>query len=180
MKRIIITIIIAAVAAFAASAQAPTLERSGRFLSSNGVRLSDQEVRNIISPSVYSETYEGARKQMNAGRKLRTYGLIGFGVGLPAFILGGMNAGYVEYYNDYGEPVERELEGSALAWIGFGGGLLLMTAGLTAVEVSIPLTVIGKKRLDWVAEDYNYAAHGSSAKLDLGAQEHGFGLALKF
>lgn len=179
MKKVIITIILAAIAAFSASAQAPTLERNGRFLSSNGVRLSDQEVRSIISPSVYSETYEGARKQMNVGRKLRTYGLIGFGVGLPAFILGELNTVYTENYTS-GEVSSVEFEGPAIAWIGVGGGLILMATSLTAIEVSIPFSVIGKRRLEWVSDDYNAGNHASKVNLQFGAQDYGFGLAIKF
>lgn len=180
MKRIIITIILAAVAAFAASAQAPTLERNGRFLSSNGVRLSDQEVRSIISPSVYSETYEGARKQMNVGRTIRTCGFIGLGVGTAAFIIGGANFAIIETYDSNGNVTEREFDGPAIAAVGFAGGLVLMAASLSAIEISIPFSVIGKKRLDWVAEDYNHPGHASNVSLDFGAQRNGFGLALNF
>ncbi|MCQ2146953.1 MAG: hypothetical protein MJZ16_05485 [Bacteroidales bacterium] len=172
MKRVILTIILAAVAAFAASAQAPTIERNGRFLSINGVKLSDQDVRDIISPSVYSETYEGARTQVEAGRKLRIAGFSAFGAGLVAMI--GSEVAIVamqDSYDDY-MPV--------FPIITYVTGIVAMTAGLTCVEASIPLTIIGKRRLEWVSADYNAGNHASKVNLQFGAQDHGFGLALKF
>ena len=58
-------------------------------------------------------------------------------------------------------------------------GYLLMGAGLTALSAGIPLSIIGNKRLDWIASDYNQRS-GYQATLSWGFNRYGVGLALKF
>ena len=57
------------------------------------------------------------------------------------------------------------------------GGTLLMAAGAVALDAGIPLAIIGKKRLNWVADDYN-AKHGLTYQI--GATPNGVGLAFRF
>ncbi len=57
------------------------------------------------------------------------------------------------------------------------GGLLLELTGSAALDAGIPLAIIGKKRLDWVADNYN---GGVNLTYHVGATPNGFGLTLRF
>ena len=57
------------------------------------------------------------------------------------------------------------------------GGTLLMAAGGVALDAGIPLAIIGKKRLNWVADDYNAR---KNLAYQIGATPSGVGLAVRF
>ena len=57
------------------------------------------------------------------------------------------------------------------------GGLLVTSLGSAALDVGIPLSIIGKRRLDWVADNYN---SGTNLTCHFGATPHGLGLTLQF
>ena len=133
----------------------------GSFYDENGNRLSDGQMRQIIGDRIFEETYRGATKQFNTGKKLITVGAITLGVGAVSAITCAAIYGYDEYES-----------GALLA--GVYAGCVIAAMGALALDVGIPFKVIGRNRLDWIAEDYNeskgYALHvtGSSSGPGLG------------
>ena len=136
----------------------------GRFYDENGHRLTDGQMRNIIGDKIYEETYIGATKQFNAGKKLITFGAIGFGVGLASAVCS------TALYNYYEEDVY--LGGIYLGCVVGGLGALALNAG-------IPLKIFGKSRLYWIADDYN-ESKGYTLHVTGCSAGPGLGLALVF
>ena len=58
------------------------------------------------------------------------------------------------------------------------GSTALTSAGFAALSGGIVLKTIGKKRLDWVAEEVNRVS--GNVTLNVGATPNGFGIALNF
>ena len=58
------------------------------------------------------------------------------------------------------------------------GSVAALSLGSAALTAGIPLKVIGKKRLDWVAEEANRVS--GNVTLNVGATPNGFGIALNF
>ena len=133
----------------------------GSFYDEKGNRLTDGQMRQIIGDELFGETYRGATKQFNTGKKLITFGSIGLGVGAVAAATCAVLYNYDEYESD-----------ALLA--GVYAGSALATMGILALDVGIPFHVIGKKRLNWIADDYNESKDytlrvtGSSAGTGLG------------
>ena len=136
----------------------------GRFYDENGTLLTDGQIRNIIGDKIFEETYIGATKQFNAGKKLITFGAIGFGVGLVTAI------GSTALYNYYEEDVF--LVGT---YLGSAIGVL----GALALNAGIPLKIFGKSRLYWIADDYN-ESKGYTLRVIGSSAGPGLGLALVF
>jgi len=182
MKRVLFIAILFVMAVLSASAQAPTLQRYGRFLTMNGSIIPDEEMRYILSEDVYNDTYVGARKQLETARKIRTYSIIGAGVGAAGIIGGTIGLALSDTTSDYveGETDIHFTDSDVANLLLLTSGITLFVAGTTGIGASIAFEQIGRRRLDWVAEDYNSGNHASKVRLDLGAQDHGFGLALKF
>lgn len=114
--------------------------KKGKFYDENGRVLTDGQMRQIIGNQIFEETYRGATKQFKAGKSLITWGAIGLGVGAVA--AGACTALYQDSYDD-----------ALIA--GAYGGYALATLGAIALEVGIPLKIIGKSRLNWIADNYN-------------------------
>ena len=154
------------------------IHREGANLADQrGNILTDQEVLTLIGSDVYEKTYVGAQKQRKAGKALIWSGVGGmvggavlYGVGLSK-IAGDVNQ------NSSKDEIQTALEkhpGSAGMVL---GGTLLMAAGAIALDAGIPLAIIGKKRLNWVADDYNAR---KNLAYQVGATPNGVGLALRF
>ena len=182
MKKVLI--LSGLVAAFLCLAQnanaqyAGPIHREGANLADQrGNILTDQEVLTLIGQDIYDQTYVGAQKQRKAGKALiwsGAGGLVGgtvlYGVGLSK-IAGEVNQ------NSSKDEIQTALEkhpGSAGMVL---GGTLLMAAGAIALDAGIPLAIIGKKRLNWIADDYN-ARKGVAYQV--GATPNGVGIALRF
>ncbi len=154
------------------------IERHGINLTDNrGNVLSDHEILNMIGEEVYDATFVGARKQMKAGKTLIWSGLGGmvggavlYGVGLSK-VAGKVNQ------NSSKEDIQKAFEGDPGSAGMVVGGTLLMAAGAIALDAGIPLAIIGKKRLNWVADDYN-ARKGLTYQM--GVTPSGVGLAINF
>jgi hypothetical protein len=58
--------------------------------------------------------------------------------------------------------------------------MLVAVLGGVALDVGIPLTIIGKSRLNWIADDYNAKQSGVSLQLTGCSAGPGIGLALVF
>lgn len=182
MKKVLI--LSGLVAAFLCLAQnanaqyAGPIHREGANLADQrGNILTDPEVLTLIGQDIYDQTYVGAQKQRKAGKTLIWSGLGGmvggavlYGVGLSQ-IAGEVNQ------NSSKDEIQTALEkhpGSAGMVL---GGTLLMAAGAVALDAGIPLAIIGKKRLNWIADDYN-ARKGVAYQV--GATPNGVGIALRF
>ena len=182
MKKIlIISGIIAAILCLAQNANAqyagPIHRQGANLADMRGNVLSDHEVLSLIGEQIYDETYVGACKQRKAGKTLIWSGLGGM-VGGAVLYGAGLSkiAGQVNQ-NSSSEEIQKALEGNPGSAGMVLGGTLLMAAGAVALDAGIPLAIIGKKRLNWVADDYN-AKHGLTYQI--GATPNGVGLAFRF
>ena len=191
MKKIIV-LVIAAVAFIASSVVAnaqyrpSTLSQHRAGLEDeNGHTLTDQEVFQLIGEDVYNQTYVGATKQYKTGKILTIVGAATTGVGLVGTIAGSVATayaienGHVTYETKNGKRVVKDFDNkAALAAVGFAGGVALLAAGDICLSVGIPLQIIGKKRLNWIATEYNHSNY--SANIRFGAGQYGTGVVLSF
>ena len=161
---------------------ATSLQRNhGNLIDQRGNLLSDVEIRNLVGDDIYNETYVGAKKQYAIGHKLVWGGAAGTVVGLAAMV-GGQ---YLFAQNTYwagNETTPQTLhfsdeEKGTAGLLLCTGGLLMTSLSAIALEVGIPFHIIGKKRLDWVAENYN---SGVNLTYHVGATPNGIGFALQF
>lgn len=151
----------------------------------NGHALTDQEVFQIIDEDVYNQTYVGACKQYKTGKILTIVGAATTGVGLVGTIAGSVATVYaiennhVTFEEKDGQKVVKEYDNkAALAVLGLAAGATLLAAGDICLSVGIPLQVIGKKRLNWIATEYNHSNY--SANIRFGAGQYGTGVVLSF
>jgi hypothetical protein len=79
--------------------------------------------------------------------------------------------------NSSQEDIQKALQDNPGAAGMVLGGTLLMAVGGIALDAGIPIAIIGKKRLNWVADDYN-ARKGLTYQI--GATPSGVGFALNF
>ena len=153
----------------------------GNLVDARGNILSDAEVLNLVGEQVYNETYVGAKKQYKIGHKLVWGGVAGTVVGLGAMVGGQSLFANNTYWagNDVTEQtIHFSDEGKGMAGLVLCvGGLLMTSLSSIALEVGIPFTVIGKKRLDWVASNYT---SGGLLTYHVGATPNGVGIALNF
>ena len=191
MKKIIV-LVIAAVAFIASSVVANAQYRPSTlnqhragFEDENGHTLTDQEVFQLIGEDVYNQTYVGATKQYKTGKILTIVGAATTGVGLVGTIAGSVATayaienGHVTYETKNGKRVVKDFDNkAALAAVGFAGGVALLAAGDICLSVGIPLQIIGKKRLNWIATEYNHSNY--SANIRFGAGQYGTGVVLSF
>ncbi len=199
MKRILF-LISAILLSWAANAQNQSVERAlpspyspsvyaeisrGEFLL-NGHELNEWETRQVIGNEIYSKTFAPARRQRKAGLVLTIVGGVTTGLGGIIAIGGaaGMAATPVNTWqqDSNGRTQDRPYSyqrdySSAQAALLTGTGIFL--AGSTMLSVGIPLLVIGQKRLNWVAEDYQEKM-ARKASLNLSSGSNGVGLSLAF
>ena len=152
--------------------------------------LTDLEVREIIGEEIFQETYVGARKQYKAGLGL----LIGGGVvtlsgaiicnraesfikdrgkgTLWAIIKTSWNKGSMD---DVGLDQAAEDVTKGIVWYFCGAGVSYV--GTTLLKFGIPFYAVGRKRLEWIADDYN---RRNAPSLEITATPFGPGLRLQF
>ena len=114
--------------------------KKGKFYDETGRVLNDYQMQQIVGNQIYEETLTGATKQFNAGKNLITWGIVDVGVGLVA------GAGC------YALALET---GDVNYIYGMYAGTALMSIGALLLDIGIPLKIIGRSRLNWVADDYN-------------------------
>lgn len=191
MKKIIV-LAIAAISFIASGVVANAQYRPGTLSQhragledENGHTLTDQEVFQLIDEDVYNQTYVGATRQYKTGKILTIVGAATTGVGLIGTIAGSVATayaienGHVTFEEKDGQKVVKEYDNkAALAVLGFAAGATLLAAGDICLSVGIPLQVIGKKRLNWIATEYNHSNY--SANIRFGAGQYGTGVVLSF
>ena len=152
------------------------IHRSGAYLADmRGNILSDQEVLTLVGEQVYDETYVGASKQRKTGKTLIWSGIGGL-VGGAVLYGVGLNKAQITTSNTK-EEMEKAFQDNPGSAGMILGGTLLMAAGSVLLDIGIPVSIIGKKRLNWVADDYN-ARKGLTYQI--GATPSGVGFALNF
>ncbi len=157
---------------FISHAQAPSrdglLDYSHGEYTLNGVTLTPSQVFDLVGSEVYYETYEKALKQRKLGKTLFISGAAATAVGIAGIIVGALNCKPNEYDADGDRGVPYIIAGGAL-----------VAAGFSAVSAGVPFSIIGNRRLEWIASDYNrrnvYHSH-----LIIGPVRNGVGLALNF
>lgn len=159
-----------------------SLESSrGYLIDQNGDRLSDRDVRMAIGEEIYHDTYVGARKQYQAGDKLLKGGIIGLAAGtavtLSSAIL--LATGEVMVNQQTREVTSMDMS-AAMGVLGVYAGITAMTLGAVVLEAGIPFKIIGSRRLNWVAENYNENQRPGNISLRFGAGQYGTGLVLSF
>lgn len=121
------------------------MERSGRDLEIDGHELSEEEVLALVGPENY-ETYLSARKQVAVGRAFTPVFFVSLGVTVVSGIL------YLVYLDEYTSGNQYYLDDVTNA-------LTVFAVFSSVSNVSLPLMIafksIGKKRLNWIADDYN-------------------------
>ncbi len=182
MKRF--TFLCGLVAAFLCLAQnahaqyAGPIHRQGANLAdARGNILSDHEVLALIGEQVYDETYVGAVKQRKTGKTLIWSGIGGLVGGAVLYGVGVSKVSGQVNQNSSQEDIQKALQDNPGAAGMVLGGTLLMAVGGIALDAGIPIAIIGKKRLNWVADDYN-ARKGLTYQI--GATPNGIGFALNF
>ena len=191
MKKIIV-LAIAAVAFIASGITANAQYRPGTLSQhragledESGHTLTDQEVFQLIGEDVYNQTYAGACKQYKTGKILTIVGAATAGVGLVGTMAGSaafayaVENGHITFEEKNGQRVVKDYDKqAALAVLGLAAGATLLAAGDICLSVGIPLQIIGKKRLDWIATEYNHSNY--SANIRFGAGQYGTGVVLSF
>ena len=184
MKMRKVLILCGFVAAFLCLAQnanaqyAGPIHREGAFLADQrGNILSNHEVLTLIGQDIYDQTYVGAQKQRKAGKTLIWSGIGGMVGGAVLYGVGISKVAGQVNQNSSSEDIQKALESNPGSAGMVLGGTLLMAAGAIALDAGIPLAIIGKKRLDWVADNYNGR---KNLAYQVGATPNGVGLAVRF
>ena len=162
----------------------------GKLVDQNGAVLTDTEVLNAIGADIYNQTYSGARKQYKTGGPLIIAGAITTGVGVMGVVGSAAVLSYKYksnlpvYINNIRKDPKSindipDNKWFAAGMLGLYVGSMLAAAGDIALMVGIPLRVIGAKRLNWIADDYNGNA-APQAYVRLGAGQYGTGLVIDF
>ena len=172
------------VAAFLCLAQnanaqiAGPIHRDGAYLADQrGNILSNQEVLTLIGQDIYNQTYVGAQKQRKAGKALIWSGIGGMVGGAVLYGVGFSKIADKVNMNSSQDEIEKAFQGAPGSAGMVVGGTLLMAAGAVALDAGIPLAIIGKKRLDWIADDFNAR---KNLAYQVGVTPNGVGLAVRF
>ena len=154
------------------------IHRDGAYLADQrGNILSNQEVLMLVGQDIYNQTYVGAQKQRKAGKALIWSGVGGMVGGAVLYGVGFSKIADKVNQNSSKDEIQRALEGTPGSAGMILGGTLLMAAGSLALDAGIPLAIIGKKRLNWVADDYNAR---KNLAYQVGATPNGVGIAVRF
>lgn len=148
----------------------------GEFYDQNGVWLDEAKVRSLFGDDIYQETFVGARKQYRAGRNLLTGGLIVIGAGVACALLADADIHAPDFSDEPGYP--RETHDHSAEDRMFLGALIVLAGG-TAINVGIPLMIIGTRRLAWMEDEYN-SRPKHAWSLSFRQTRNGAGLVLSF
>lgn len=141
----------------------------GAFYNESGQALSDAQVRSLFGDDIYHETYVGARQQFRSGRTLLTGGLVALGAGIACTVVAATSA----ETDDYGDWVDDS------TYAGVYLGILTMIAGGIAIDVGVPLMIIGTRRLAWMENEHN-SRPAPAWSLSFRQTANGAGLVLSF
>ncbi len=149
MKRFLILCgLVAALMCLAQNANAQYARKGANIVDPQGKVLSDKSLAELVGNDIYEQTVIGARKQFKAGKKLITGGIIGIGVGFAGVVAAAVKMQDAGYEGDWEAAIENDPSVAGLYLLGAGATSL----GCSAVSAGIVLKTIGKKRLNWVAD----------------------------
>ena len=176
-----ITLLIAAGCFVSAQTRAPLDRRLGNLVDGEGIVLTDAEVLDLIGDQVFNETYLGAKKQYTDGHRLIWIGATEMLVGLGATVVGlssiMQDLGGIVHLKYSEQEVRHDGINAKWAVILVEGGSLLASLGIVFFNTGIPLSIIGKNRLEWIADNYN---SNRNLTWSVGATPNGVGVVLKF
>jgi len=172
MKRIaFICGLVAALLCLTQNASAQYSRRGVNFLDEGGFTVSDTQLINLVGQNVFDETVVGARKQYKAGNGLIWGGVAGLCVGLAGTVFTGVKLANSSY-TDLETAITNDSSIAAM----YLASTAVMSLGGTLFSGGIVFKTIGKKRLNWVADQ----ANGVKLSYHVGATPSGVGLALQF
>lgn len=163
--------LVAAFLCFAQNADAQYARKGANLVDPAGTVLSDQALINVVGNDIYEQTVIGARKQYKAGKALITGGILGVGAGVAGAVLTGVKIGKAGY-SDVETAVQQDPAIAAM----YLGSTAIMSLGFTAISGGIIFKTIGKKRLNWVADQ----ANGANLTYQFGPTPNGMGLSVRF
>ena len=163
--------LVAAFLCFAQNAEAQYARKGANLVDPAGTVLSDQAIINAVGNDIYEQTVIGARKQYKAGKALITGGILGVGAGVAGAVLTGVKIGKAGY-SDVETAVQQDPAIAAM----YLGSTAIMSLGFTAISGGIVFKTIGKKRLNWVADQ----ANGVNMTYQFGPTPNGMGLSVRF
>ena len=147
---------------------------------------SSEQLEAILKPGGYLDTFVSANRQRITGNILLPVGGEFLVMGMVFGILAGVNMPTTLTWTHYEDSAGRSwdtdyhLDGDYETYREMSILCAISTSiGATAMGVGIVLKIIGRSRLNWIADDYN-EQHGYAANLVVGPTATGFGLALKF
>lgn len=154
----------------------------------NGEKLSAEQIRRMVGEDIYFDTYESAIRQRLIGKALTIAGGATAGVGAALFCVGLFGSALFvtdTFYYDPNDPshtwghtysYDDNLDKTKPFLIAGGAAL---SVGLMALSGGIASSIIGNKRLDWIASDYNQK-HRNYAYMSIGPTANGVGLSVRF
>ena len=163
--------LVAAFLCLAQSANAQYARRGANLVDQNKVVLSDQALIKLVGNDIYEQTVVGARKQYKAGNGLIWGGIAGIAAGLAGAVYMGVKVGQSSY-SDLETAVANDSSIAAM----YLASTAVTSLGGTLFSGGIVFKTIGKKRLNWVADQ----ANGVKLSYHVGATPSGVGLALQF
>lgn len=174
LTKFIVCAVVLCIFAFSASAQNPTMQAKGPKLYYGNEELPTIAVKDYIGEVNYAATYVPAVKMYKAGLGLMIPGCVIAAFGVVTI---GISSAWFASYDDFSSP--EYIEGRGLYDALFNTGFpCLLIGGAGMVGTGAALYCIGKKRIQWCADDYN-STH-SQVSLNLSSGRNGIGLALNF
>ena len=163
--------LVAAFLCIAQSANAQYARKGANLVDQNKFVLSDQALIKLVGNDIYEQTVIGARKQYKAGNGLIWGGVAGIAAGLAGSVLTGVKVGQSSY-----SDMETAITNDASIAAMYLASTAVMSLGGSLLSGGIVLKTIGKKRLNWVADQ----ANGVNLTYHVGATPNGVGIALQF
>ena len=170
-KALILCGLVAAFLCLAQNANAQCARQGANIVDKSGYVLSDSQLINLVGNDVFQQTVVGARKQYKAGNGLIWGGVAGIAAGLAGSVLTGVKVGQSSY-----SDMETAITNDASIAAMYLASTAVMSLGGSLLSGGIVLKTIGKKRLNWVADQ----ANGVNLTYHVGATPNGVGIALQF
>lgn len=184
MKKTLLLLLLMLAPAFAALAQyipAQIEQSRGRLLDDQDEVIPDFMVQRLVGDEIYEETYVGAVKQYKTGKRLLFAGIAGMGAGVAVTGVSTVTF-FVNYIKMWGPPSEEHDPWQGLSdakdsldWM--LRGAYIAGIGFSVFTMGVIFKSIGKKRLEWVADDYN---ERHPVSLRFGNGQYGTGLVFNF
>ena len=183
MKKFFVSIVIAVSFALAAPVTASAqvlsdvssivpgrLTYASGHLYSNGIKLMDSEIENML-PGSSLKSYLSGRKMYTAGEVLIIVGSVVEGAGIAMAL-----AGSLELVKSFTNDQPYRLRHGAMVVTGEAA----MFVGIGCLGAGIPLYCVGKHRIKKTGSEYNVSKGYPDIALNVGSTGNGFGLSLNF